>query len=72
MNNAVEKRYAERLKELGPEKRLLIGLELGDLVLEIAKCGIKDKYPDIDDRDLKKKLSERIHLGFKHGPKGNI
>lgn len=69
MNNATEKRYAERLKELGPEKRLLIGLELGDLVLEIAKCGIKDKYPGIDEADLKKELSERIKLGLKLGPR---
>jgi len=68
----VEKRYAERLKELGPEKRLLIGLELGNLVLEIARCGIKDKYPNINSPDLKKKLSERIRAGLKHGPKRNV
>lgn len=60
--NVIEEKYIADLKQLSPAKRLQIGMELGDLVLEIAKSGIKSQNPNITVAELAKELQRRINL----------
>lgn len=60
--NVIEEKYTADLKYLPPGKRLQIGMELGDLVLEIARSGIRSKNPNITPAEMGKELKRRINL----------
>lgn len=52
--------YIQRLRKMRPAQRLLIALELTDIVNKIAICGICKQYPKLSQAAARKKLFERI------------
>ena len=46
------------------EQRLGIALELHELACDIARAGIRMRWPHADDAEVEHRLRERIALGF--------
>ncbi|MEW6407235.1 MAG: hypothetical protein AB1465_00905 [Patescibacteria group bacterium] len=63
--NRIEKEYLIRLKKIGPQRRLKIALDLENLVLDIAREGIKNQYKTNDKKTVNKELKKRIQLAEK-------
>jgi hypothetical protein len=62
IKNIVEQKYFESMKQSSPERKLEIATELEDLILDIAKEGIKSKYSSSDKKFIKQELKKRIAL----------
>jgi len=60
--NKIEQQYIKGLEKMGPEKRLEIAMELGDLILDISKESIRNKYKNPDSKFVKQELKKRIRL----------
>jgi len=56
-----EKKYIEIMRKKSGEDRLKIALELRKLALKLAEAGIKAENPKISQKELQKKLQERIY-----------
>ena len=52
--------YIEILRKMGGEKRLRVALELYEIALNLARQNILEKYPDITEEELKRKIFERF------------
>lgn len=61
--NQVEKEYSKKLKKMKPARRLQIAIELENLVLEIAKEGIRNKYKGKNSNFVNQQLKKRILTG---------
>jgi hypothetical protein len=46
-----------------PEEKLLAGPQLFDFACRIALDGIRNQFPDVDDRRVRQILAERVELG---------
>lgn len=69
---SIDAEYIARLKKMGPVKRLLIAIELTEIVKKIAIAGIKNMYPNLNNAGVKKKLRERISLLYNKQSAGNV
>ncbi len=54
----------EKYRQMSGEKRLLIGLELHELSCEIARDGIRGRYPEADKAFVEEQLHQRIRLAY--------
>ena len=52
----------ERARQMSPEDKLLSGARLFDRSCRIMVDGIRDEFPDADERRVKEILSERLAL----------
>ena len=51
-----------RARRTPPEEKLLDGPRLFDLACRIMKDGIRDQYPDADDRRVQEILAQRLEI----------
>jgi hypothetical protein len=49
-------------REIPPERKLALGLEIYDRVLAMMTSGIRGEYPDADDQTVHRMLLERLEL----------
>ncbi len=52
--------YIKILRNMSPQKRLLKAFELSDFSKKLFIHGLKNRFPDLSDEELKKLLIERI------------
>lgn len=52
--------YIQRLRKMKPEQRLVIALQLSDLVRDIARQAIRASDKSLNRQEVEKKLWERI------------
>ena len=50
-------------RTMTPEEKLLAGPQLFDFACRIALDGIRNQFPDVDDRRIRQILAERVELG---------
>jgi len=62
-SKTADEKYTEIMRKKNGQERLKIAMELRQLVLNIAKEGIKYQCPNISSKDLKANLQQRIY-GF--------
>jgi len=53
--------YLKKLRELSGERRMEIASELFETVKEIAKAGIIQQNPGINEKELREALRKRIY-----------
>jgi hypothetical protein len=53
-------------KELMPEEKVNLAINMTDVVIQICADGIKDQNPDITKAELKAKLTERLTSQKRH------
>jgi hypothetical protein len=51
-----------RYRSMTGEQRLAIALELHELACDLARAGIRQRYPGADDSEIERRLRERIAL----------
>jgi len=49
-------------RKMTGEQRLAIALELHELACDVARAGIRDRYPDADEAEVARRLKERLTL----------
>lgn len=54
----------EKYRQMTGEQRLLIGLRLHELSCEVARDGIRARYPDADPAFVEEKLRQRLRLAY--------
>lgn len=54
------KLYIQRLRKMRPEQRLMIAIELSELVRDIARQAIRNSGKGLSRHDVENKLWERI------------
>ncbi len=59
----------EMYRNMSGEQRLLIGLQLHEAACEIARAGIRARFPDADESLIEDKLRERLRLAYATRPK---
>jgi hypothetical protein len=52
---------AELNRTLGPEQRLLQAMELSDLLLQMAKAGLRSRHPECSEEELVRRLTIQLH-----------
>jgi hypothetical protein len=52
----------ERYREMSGEQRLAIALDLHELSCEIAREGIRAQHPDANEKDVERRLRDRLEL----------
>lgn len=60
----------EKYRQMTGEQRLLIGLNLHELSCEIARDGIRGRYPDADEAFVEEKLRQRLRLVYEAEDRG--
>ena len=60
----VEQLQIEAYRRMTGEERLRIGLGLFEASLDIARAGIRDRFPEATDEEVEEKLRERIRTGY--------
>jgi len=58
---SIDDRYVARLKKMTPVQRLMIAIELTELVRKIAIAGIKSSNSGLKRAAVMRKLRERIY-----------
>jgi hypothetical protein len=53
--------YIQVLRNIGPEKRLLKAFELSDLTKQLFIHGLHKLYPDANEEEFKKILTEKLN-----------
>lgn len=51
----------ERLRQAGPEARVVMAAEMSDAVRELAVAAIRRRQPELDDSQVARALVERLH-----------
>lgn len=51
----------ERLRQAGPEARVVMAAEMSDAVRELAVAAIRRRQPELDDTQVARALVERLH-----------
>ena len=46
--------YRKILQKMTPEQRLLKAFELSEFTKQLFKCGLKKRYPDLDEKEFQK------------------
>lgn len=59
-NKRAEEIYLARLRQMTGEERMKQAFELCRFAWEIAEQSIRNKFPNISDKELKEKLRQRI------------
>ena len=54
----------EKYRQMTGEQRLLIGLGLHELSCEIARDGIRGRYPDAEPEYVEEQLRQRLRLAY--------
>lgn len=54
----------EAYRRMTGEERLRIGLGLFEVSLDIARAGIRDRFPEATAEEVEEKLRERIRIGY--------
>jgi len=57
---SINDNYLDRLRKMTPDQRLLMAIELTELVRKIAIAGIKSSNPRMKHATVMRKLRERI------------
>jgi hypothetical protein len=57
----IDKKYLDRLRKMKPGKRVLLAIQLTELVRQIAVAGIKSSGPGLKKAAVLRKLRERIY-----------
>lgn len=52
--------YINTLRKMSPEQKLKKACELSDFTKMLFRNGLKKRYPDLNDEDLRRKLIERL------------
>lgn len=52
--------YIKVLQKMSPEKKLLKTFELTDFAKKLFLAGLKERFPELDNKEIKKIYSERI------------
>ena len=63
-NEDVDKLQLEAYRRMTGEERLRIGLRLYEASLAIAREGIRNRFPEIDNAEVEEKLRSRIRAGY--------
>ena len=63
-NEDVDKLQLEAYRRMTGEERLRIGLGLYEASLAIAREGIRNRFPEIDNAEVEEKLRSRIRAGY--------
>lgn len=51
----------ERLRQAGPEARVAMAVEMSDVVRELTVAAIRRRQPELDDVQVARALTERLH-----------
>ena len=54
------KEYIEILRKMTPEQKLLKTFELSEFGKELFICGLKKRFPDLNDQEFHKLLLDRL------------
>ncbi|MCH7675039.1 hypothetical protein IIA28_11605 [candidate division KSB1 bacterium] len=54
------KKYIQILRRMTPEERLLKAFELSEFSKQLFIHGLRKRFPDLDEREFKKLLLERL------------
>lgn len=57
----------ERYRQMSGEERLLIGLNLHEMSCEVARDGIRGRYPNATPEMVEAKLRERLQRTYQTG-----
>lgn len=60
----IDRLQLEAYRRMTGEQRLRIGLGLYEASLEIARQGIRNRYPDASAAEVEEKLRTRIRVGY--------
>lgn len=60
--DAIYLERVRRAREMSPEEKLLAGARLFDRSCRIMADGIRDQFPDADDRQVQEILAARLAL----------
>jgi len=52
--------YIRALRRMTPEQRLLKAFELTDLARDLFKSGLKQRFPEMSEAELRSKYLERL------------
>jgi hypothetical protein len=52
---------ADLNRSLDPERRFKQAMELSDLLLQMAKAGLRSRHPEYSDADLIRHLTIQLH-----------
>lgn len=55
-----EEEYLENLRKMPGAKKVKIGAELYEVALKIAKAGVRDQFPHLSEKEIAKKVKERL------------
>jgi len=55
------KEYIKMMRRLSPQERLKKSFELTELTKNLFLAGLKERFPDLTDREIKKIYLERIN-----------
>lgn len=58
--NPNHKKYIQVLSQMTPEARLLKAFELSDMTGQLFLCGLRRRFPNLNDDKIKKIYLERI------------
>ncbi|MEQ1825722.1 MAG: hypothetical protein ABL921_07235 [Pirellula sp.] len=59
---AITEKQIERYRQMTGEERLLIALQLHELSCEVARDGIRGRFPDANPEVIEEKLRNRLRL----------
>jgi hypothetical protein len=48
-------------RRMGPERRLLLALQMSDEIREVALCGIRHRHPDYTEEEARFALFRHLH-----------
>ncbi len=57
----LQARWAERLRALSPHERLAIAAGLTQGVRDLAEAGIRQRYPDAGEDEIRCRLAARLY-----------
>lgn len=60
----IDELQIEAYRRMTGEERLRIGLGLFEASLDIARAGIRDRFPEATAEEVEEKLRERIRIGY--------
>ena len=58
--NPNHKKYIQILRQMSPEERLLKAFELSEFTRQLFIHGLRKRFPDLSEEELKKILLERL------------
>jgi hypothetical protein len=62
--NENHQEYIKLLRSLSPEKRLLKSFELNEFAKKLFITGLKKRFPDLSDKEIKKIYLKRLEKCF--------